>query len=378
MKTKNGKQFEILVNATALAGGEWEMIAPYGDFPSTDRKRMQRFGVKQAEEMVTTFNSIWHKVGSLFRGVPIYHGHPDVDPKNWPDDRRLGKITALEVREDGLYGKPEYNALGEENKREGWWVYPSPTWLSPRTTSNVVEPDELMSIGLVNRPNIFESQPWTNAENLKPETLSLNEEEEPETNEETDTIMKEKACALLGLDPAKATDEEISTGLDNLKKTMDEANAAKPNEEEEAAKTVDFEAERKRLEKEAADAKTATANARNDAATIAVEAAIARGAITEADREVTFNSFVADGADLPKLAKTLLDKKPEMNTASLEIGGRKVAISNARERSAAIQEEVSKRMESNGGNYDAAFKSVKKDPKFAQLFEAMKKPGEEA
>lgn len=203
VKVKAGKQFEILVNATALSGEDWEMIAPYGDFPSADRKRTQRFNRKQAEAMVADFNSVWSKMGKMFRGVPIFHGHPDVDPANWPDDRRLGKITALEARQDGLYGKPEYNALGNENKAEGWWVYPSPTWLSPRTSSNIVEPDELMSIGLVNRPNIFESQPWTNSNEVNAEILKAEKlKEETEETNETDTIITKGAslcdtCVIL-------------------------------------------------------------------------------------------------------------------------------------------------------------------------------------
>ncbi len=364
------KQFEILVNAKALLGVDWEMIAPYGDFPSADRKRTQRFGKAQADQMVAHFNSIWSQMGNMFRGVPIFHGHPDVDPKNWTDDRRLGKITELEAREDGLYGKPEYNTLGQDNAQQGWWVYPSPTWLAPKSSSNVVLPDELLSIGLVNRPNIFESQPWTNSA----------EEEENET-ENQDKIMKEKACALLGLDPAKATDEEIIAGLENLKAAADENSAAKTKAgemevEANDAKTkiASFDEEKKRLEEEAATAKAAEANARKIAANVVVDSAIARGVIGEADRDVHTNSMIAEGADLADLSKKLIEKKPEMNTGALDLGGRKVAISNERERGAAIQEEVNKRMHANSQTYDQAYQAVKKDPQFTRLFEAMKQP----
>ncbi len=368
---KKGKLVEMFVNSTALVGGDWEMIAPYGDFPSADRKRIQRFTKEQAELMVVHFNSIWSQMGNMFRGVPIFHGHPDVDPKNWTDDRRLGKIVALDAREDGLYGKPEYNALGQENAEQGFWVYPSPTWLSPRTDANVVLPDELLSVGLVNRPNIFESQPWTNS----------TEDQEPDT----DIIMKEKICALLGLDPAKATEEEILAGLENLKVAADEKAAAvtaKDTMEVEAndakTKIADFDVEKQRLEKEADDAKKSEANARKIAATVVVDSAIARGAIGEAERETHTNSLLADGADLEGLSKKLIEKKAEMNTGSLDLGGRKVAISNERERGAAIQEEVTKRMNANSISYDEAYMSVKKDKQFSRLFEAMKQPGQSA
>ena len=365
MKPK--KQFTIAQsNSRAMTGAEWELIAPYGEFPSADRKRLQVFGQTEADLMVANFNSIWKQMGNMFRGVPIYHGHPDVDPKHFPDDRRLGKITELEAREDGLYGKPEFNALGRENKEEGWWVYPSPAWLSPQTNEKRIHPDELLSIGLTNTPNIFESQPWTNSAEL----------DEDETN--TDNIMKEKACALLGLDPAKATDEEILSGLENLKKMADE-NAAKAAEaNDDKTKVINLEAEKKKAEEEALLAKQSEANSRKVFAEEIVAAAVDAGKITATEKETTLNSLIADGADVVSISKGLREKQVQLNTKQLDLGGKKIAISNARERSAAVQIEVNARMAANNCDYDTAYKSVKNDPKFAQLFEAMKQPGQAA
>ena len=103
--------------------------------------------------------------------------------------------------------------------------------------------------------------------------------------------------------------------------------------------------------------------------------AIKTGSVTEAERETVTNSFTADGADIEKLAKDLGDKKTEINTGFLDLGGRKVAISTSRQRQDAIQAEVNSRM-AGGVDYTTAYKAVQRDPKFKQLFEAMKKPGE--
>lgn len=367
---KKDRMLALLANAAPMAGGDWEMIAPYGEHPTADRKKVQRFGRPQAEAMVATFNSIWSRLGNGFRGVPVFHGHPDVDPKNWPDDRRLGKIVELEAREDGLWGRPEWNALGADNVREGWWLYPSPAWLHPTTTARVVEPDELLSIGLVNTPNIAGSQPWANSAEM---------EDEDEEEISTDDIMKEKLIALLGMEPT-ATDEEIMAALEAKMTAADaQANAdemAKAEAEKLAAEEKAKEAEKMAMEansaKEAAEAKAKAI--RETFAVVVVNSAITAGKATEAERETLANSLLAEGADLKAVADGILTKESELNTGHLELGGKKIQISDSRQRRDAIQAEVNSRMQAKGLTYEAAYQEVKRDPKFARLFEAMKQP----
>jgi hypothetical protein len=360
------KQRETAVNSTAMTGGEWEQIAPYGDHPTANRKKLQRFYRPQAEAMVAEFNSLWSRLGNAFRGMPVFHGHPDVDPENWPDDRRLGKIVALEAREDGLYGKAEWNALGQQNMDEGWWVYPSPAWLHPKTTGGVVTPDELLSVGLVNTPNILGSVPWTNS------TAG------GDNDETDDTEMKEKLCALLGLDPATATDDQVIEGVTALQTSAN----AKAEADTKAANADTARADALKKMGEANSAKAAVEtklrNVITSCATVLVGNAISAGKLTEAEKEATTNSFLADGADIEKLAKDLDGKKAELNTGKLDLGGgRTIAINDARSRQDAIQAEVNSR-QAGGLTYDQAYKAVKRDPKFKPLFEAMKKPGEDA
>jgi len=153
---------ELLVtsNATDLSADGWLKIAPWGDHPNS--VGLQRVQKEDGDAMVAAFNSLVGKAGRMFRGVPIFVGHPDRDPNRYPDKRRYGKITALESRADGLYAKPAFNDLGERVIEQGHYLYNSPVWALKRE-GNVVRPIELLSIGLTNEPNI-KGEPWAKNE----------------------------------------------------------------------------------------------------------------------------------------------------------------------------------------------------------------------
>ena len=136
----------------------WFKISPYGTFRGKVPGRPQTVALENAKAMEGELNSVVGILGRAFRGVPIYHGHPDVDPEIWPDDRRIGKITKLEARANGLWGLAEWNSIGQANKVEGWWIYPSPRWDAPAGKTSFA-PDRLISIGLTNTPRIVESEP---------------------------------------------------------------------------------------------------------------------------------------------------------------------------------------------------------------------------
>ncbi len=177
----------------------WFKISPYGQFRGKVPGRPQTVSLDNAAAMVEEFNSVLGKLGRAFRGVPIYHGHPDVDPEIWTDDRRIGKVTKLEARADGLWGLAEWNSIGQENKAEGWWIYPSPRWDAP-AWKNSFTPDRLISIGLTNTPRILESEPVFNSQ----------------LENENNTIMDPKLIReKLGLAP-EATDEEVLAKIDSL------------------------------------------------------------------------------------------------------------------------------------------------------------------
>lgn len=155
---ENGRAGDIANAADApVAEDGWFKVAPYGEFPGNSG-RMQHFGPEQARAMVAWFGSISQRLRRLFRGLPIYIGHPDKDPKRWPDERRLGRVVKLEAREDGLWALPVWNRLGRENLAEGYWVFPSPRWDAPADQPRFA-PDRMISIGLTNTPQIQESEP---------------------------------------------------------------------------------------------------------------------------------------------------------------------------------------------------------------------------
>jgi hypothetical protein len=153
----NGRAVAVAANDRALTFDDWEQITPWGDFPNP--QGLQRLNKKTGQQMVDAFNRSRMAGNSI--GVPIFHGHPDVSPSQYLDDRRYGKITALEARSDGLWGKPAWNSLGEENKREGFLVFPSGVWKFKRMPGGVIEPFELVSVGLTNSPIIPTVKAWT-------------------------------------------------------------------------------------------------------------------------------------------------------------------------------------------------------------------------
>ena len=56
----------------------------------------------------------------------------------------------VEARAEGLYVRAAWNDLGEQNRAQGYLVYPSPAWLydvRAARASGVIAPDELRSVG---------------------------------------------------------------------------------------------------------------------------------------------------------------------------------------------------------------------------------------
>ena len=129
---------ELLVTASnsALSGNEWEFLAPWGDHPN--QLGLQRLTPASGRAMASALNAKRQNEGANFRGAPIYAGHPDLDPKNYPDDRRIGRVDALDGRADGLYALISWNDLGEQNRQQGYWITNNPviTGVRPWTANS--------------------------------------------------------------------------------------------------------------------------------------------------------------------------------------------------------------------------------------------------
>ncbi len=162
-----------------VAAEEWLLLAPYGESIYQHRNAdgsftpfRQRVTREGAQRMQTAFNSWSAKLGRLFRGAPIYIGHPDADPVRYPDEKRIGSFKEVQARDDGIYVLTSWNAAGLENRREGYYVYPSPGW-DCAVDGDIITPDVLFSIGMTNNPNIHTVPPWTNTAPVIPERAAF-------------------------------------------------------------------------------------------------------------------------------------------------------------------------------------------------------------
>jgi hypothetical protein len=353
----------------------WMKIAPYGTYPGSRPGRLQHFTQVEANAIVAEFRSLRGRAGRLFRGVPIYIGHPDQDPALYTDHRRLGKAIDLEARPDGLYGEVVWNALGEENQREGYWVYPSPRWDAPAGRPEF-RPDRLISIGLTNTPRIATSEPVTNSEEVMGHGSSVMSEEEESASTNQPNLMDRKLLTdKLGLD-VTATDEEIMAALTSL---LDSAAAAQAKQTEADSATAALATEK--TEKEgiacsltAANAKIITLQSavqasREAHANTLLDAAQADGRITGAERPAWLARLTGDTRESE--ANALAAIAPKLNTTPLDVTQSRVQIGDERGRRETIANAVETLMRDKRLSYHEAWALAKKDPALKPVWDAM-------
>ncbi len=330
----------------------WFKISPYGTFRGKVPGRPQSVAQANALAMVSEFNSVLGRLGRAFRGVPIYHGHPDVDPEIWPDDRRIGKITQLEARVDGLWGLAEWNSVGQENKAEGWWVFPSPRWDAPAGKA-AFEPDRLISVGLTNTPRITESEPVFNSQ--------LDNKSQIETKPMDPQIIRHK----LGLAP-EATDEEVLVKIETLTAAAkkEEAQETSPEKAQEAAEPGMEDQHAKHAEAMAEKDKKIT-KLHEELNNSLLDAALRDTRITPADRAQWATKLA--GEDRESHANALNALKPRLNTASLSLQNTRVDRQTCDDLREGVANAVAA-LESTGMPYHEAWMKTKKDPKFASYF----------
>ena len=343
----------------------WFKVSPYGEFRGKTPGRPQHFTEDAAKRMVSEFNSLRGKLGRMFRGIPIYIGHPDVDPTIWTDDRRLGKATDLQARPDGLWAYGEWNSLGRENQTEGFWVYPSPRWDAPVGQARF-EPDRLISIGLTNTPRIETSEPLANS--LMNETTDAHRaplQTETETTLMDPKLIREK----LGLAP-ETTDEEVFAKIESLTNAATDAETRAMDAENAKATAEQTAATEKTAKDEmACSLQTAEANVisfREAADNALLDLAERDGKITKAERAAWQTKLAGDKRD--ETINSLASIKPKLNTKPLN-GGQsredREQSDNQREQVAnAVQELQNKR----GLSYVDAWAQVKKDARFTTYF----------
>lgn len=363
--------------ADPVSTDEWIRLAKYGEWRDGSPNRvLQVLALENATAMAKGFNSMMGRVGRLGRGAPIFVGHPDQQPQVYTDHRRIGKIVELEARADGLWGKPVWNALGEENLREGYHVYPSSVWRFPRPKpgQSKVYPDVFLSLGLTNFP----------AGDVDPVTFNAAvpgaDAADDNSNPQNEDNMK-KLYELLGLDEASGEDGLIAAivALQEQAATNAEGKTEdNPDSKTEEVEETDEEKEKLRMDLEEEKSKRMTAeNAVREMRTAEagrlVGEAIASGAITGAEQAGWIERFATDH-EAASNALSLVKPNTALNTKPLDIGKGKVSVATSQERMVAVNAAVKALQEKEGLTYDVAWNQVKNSDEWKPVFDAMTEP----
>lgn len=387
----------IEINTDALP--EVIQIAPFGRWPTRDKKAVQVFNAESAEQILSWFNFFPRRLARLARinSVKVWVGHPDFAPAEWPERIELGSITELMIDEHGLNARVEWNAEAMEHVTKH--KFPSVAWDCDVNADGTETPAMLWSVGMWHRPNIKSVQPVINAD----ATYYAEENEEPRTTNQEPTMLKKILAALIEAGIVKENDEENSvigqignmiqalawkreetarqsamaaqmrTALNAVADVADvqdeglapvlltQLNAVIGERDTQATKVTELTQQITQLNVQVEAERTARINA-------IIERAIETGRATKADEETLRTQLNA----APDTAiEELLARPVQLNCKPLDIGGVKPGVMEFQERQTRINAEVSKRMEEDKLSYDAAFNAVKNDAAFKPLFDAM-------
>lgn len=221
----------------------FQRIAPYCDAPqydSTGKQVVQRFDLESAKRLVAAFAENIRKLAETQIGspsIPVFRGHPDhVNAADGMRDSEIyARVEDLEARDDGLWAKiRKLPALANLKKLLGRLEI-SPRWACSQANDGTFKPDELISLGLVEKGNL----PGADVINSIQNKTMMDEE------------TMNKLAEMLG---CESTAEAVLAAAEQMKAKLAEVESA-ANEAQEQAKT----------EKEKADEneeKLAAANAR--------------------------------------------------------------------------------------------------------------------
>jgi len=276
---------DLAANAATLAAPgfvvlqEDGLFVPFGDFPHD--VGIQRFDAEAANALIA-------ELAGNPDGCPVYRGHPDVPGmmEDWPDKDAKGWTGSAEITQhNGIPGcrfRVKYNDDGLDIIRQAKLKFPSPFWRlkligKAENGQRIVAPVALISIGLVNNPNI-PVPAVANSATPQPQPGG-------QTAAEKEIAMREKLIAMLRAAsvevPEGATDEQL---LALVQQTVSTANQETEAEKQKAAEAV----------AKAESEKTNAANARKTAAGAIVDLAIVQGKVPQAKRDEWLGKFDAN------------------------------------------------------------------------------------
>lgn len=417
-----GGRVECIANATASGTVDergWMRLVLFGEHPY-GQKDVQVFDAPAAAALVRRFktaaNALVSAVFRTERFLPVYHGHPD-HPQfaaNGHDDFTLrAKITDMEVRDDGLYIRPEFTDAGNALLTAGqklWW---SPRWLTEFAREDTGggkrywRPFKLISAGLWPTPNIYGSaanaRPNSNEDTPMPEWIKKILTALGFTEDQANAVVAQSEDAPTGDNITSALTKRLdaANGFYDLQIALMRALGYSDDEinlfREEAAGAPTLEQITQRLTERlgtAAQQQTDVANAqsrittleadlkaeRTARAELVVDRAISDRRLSPADRDTNVREL-ADADDFANASRELL-AKPEL----LPSGGTAASVAA---RKGEMQDAANARHDFNQGledfanskgldldrNYTNVYARFKATPAGKALLEKMRETG---
>ena len=368
---------------------EWIQLAPLGEWPTRDRKNVQVFNAEACAQMVQWFDFWPRRVARLMgvNAVPVWVGHPDFDPKTWPERKQVGHVAKLEARDDGLWGNVIWNANADEALRKDGHKFPSVAVDCDDAGDGKLNPVMLMSVGMWHKPNIKSVQSVVNAQ---AETEDDQDEKNDETQTNAETAMLNKLLTALreaGIIKEGDDEDSVLVQIGSLKETLEYYREGKARMKSRADKMRTAMNAGEEIEDADLDDAVITAlNAERDRASALegevtqlrhnlheteINAAIETGRIVEADRAGWVTQLNAEDGDPVAVLEKLRALKPQLNTASLGALGRNKPALTAAQRRTTLNAWVNDYMAAKGCDYDQAWAASKVDPETKGIHEAM-------
>lgn len=325
-----------------LARPAWVRLCVWGDHANP--VGIQRVKPDNVAGLIRKFNEAKTAGGANWPGFPIYKGHPDgpqAAQRGWLDKGRIGWVTGIEPRPDGLYVERTWNEEGQRVARNRQFPYPSVVWDLDPGPGGTLTPDEFVSVGMVEEPCMGKSCAW-------------NEEPNPQPN--TNDMDLKALAAKLKL-PETATLEDCMAALDKLIEQAGQAANEKSKCDTTTAENERLKAEVATLNGKVTAANEATKAMGTKAAKALVACAVADGRVSaaEMDGKVTaFNeNFEKAEGELGKLAKRF-DTRP-VNINPGEARQRIVSYNEAQRK---MTDAVKAHAKATGKDHTTAFNEV--------------------
>lgn len=316
-------------NESSLGEDGLALFAPYGDarnvftlnnpkafreaFPTavltedggfTRVEGIQRITQENSAVIADAFNSMFAKVKRWVKGSPVYNRHPDSPGSEDTDMTVLGLVSRLEARPDGLYGFPVFSDAGADavNGREKLFFSPRFSFVPTGVEAGRVvwEPTEFKSVGLTPNPNLA-----ADAANAAPASGVENPKEHMNK-----TVLVGALIAAGVTLAADASDDAIAREIVKLGENS-RLGATGANERE-TLKT-----ENARLKQELETLKASADNAAKASREALINAAVADGRITEAEKGQWDSMLKADAVNAAGVLGRLTKKvKTEPRTTN--------------------------------------------------------------